>query len=158
MADANNVRDRSGRGDRQAVAVAHAEARDASIPKGTSKDQSFRGNAPPVTGINPAARRQRLRGADAEGRGGELKTCWTKPLYDTASYAFSIVDLPSSGVGKTELARALAHALFGTDDALVRLDLSEFTGTSSESDNPGTNGLPATHRQLAGVNNQGEQQ
>jgi ATP-dependent Clp protease ATP-binding subunit ClpB len=30
-------------------------------------------------------------------------------------------------VGKTELARALAHALFGTDDALVRLDLSEFT-------------------------------
>jgi ATP-dependent Clp protease ATP-binding subunit ClpC len=33
----------------------------------------------------------------------------------------------SSGVGKTELARALAHALFGTDDALVRLDLSEYT-------------------------------
>jgi ATP-dependent Clp protease ATP-binding subunit ClpC len=32
-----------------------------------------------------------------------------------------------SGVGKTELARALACALFGTDDALVRLDLSEFT-------------------------------
>ena len=32
-----------------------------------------------------------------------------------------------SGVGKTELARALAHSLFGTDDALVRLDLSEFT-------------------------------
>ena len=32
-----------------------------------------------------------------------------------------------SGVGKTELAHALAHALFGTDDALVRLDLSEFT-------------------------------
>jgi ATP-dependent Clp protease ATP-binding subunit ClpC len=32
-----------------------------------------------------------------------------------------------SGVGKTELARALAHALFGTDDALVRFDLSEYT-------------------------------
>jgi ATP-dependent Clp protease ATP-binding subunit ClpC len=32
-----------------------------------------------------------------------------------------------SGVGKTELARALAQALFGTDDALVRLDLSEYT-------------------------------
>src|SRR5579875_1536486 len=32
-----------------------------------------------------------------------------------------------SGVGKTELARSLAHALFGTDDALVRLDLSEYT-------------------------------
>jgi ATP-dependent Clp protease ATP-binding subunit ClpC len=33
----------------------------------------------------------------------------------------------SSGVGKTELARALACALFGTDDALIRLDLSEYT-------------------------------
>jgi ATP-dependent Clp protease ATP-binding subunit ClpB len=32
-----------------------------------------------------------------------------------------------SGVGKTELARALAHALFGTDEALIRLDLSEYT-------------------------------
>jgi ATP-dependent Clp protease ATP-binding subunit ClpC len=32
-----------------------------------------------------------------------------------------------SGVGKTELARALAQALFGTEEALIRLDLSEFT-------------------------------
>ncbi|MGB8265134.1 MAG: ATP-dependent Clp protease ATP-binding subunit [Candidatus Velthaea sp.] len=32
-----------------------------------------------------------------------------------------------SGVGKTELARSLAHALFGTDDAIVRFDLSEYT-------------------------------
>src|SRR5579875_82794 len=32
-----------------------------------------------------------------------------------------------SGVGKTELARALAHELFGSDDALVRLDMSEYT-------------------------------
>jgi ATP-dependent Clp protease ATP-binding subunit ClpC len=32
-----------------------------------------------------------------------------------------------SGVGKTELARALANVLFGTDDALVRLDMTEYT-------------------------------
>jgi ATP-dependent Clp protease ATP-binding subunit ClpC len=32
-----------------------------------------------------------------------------------------------SGVGKTELARALAAELFGTEDALVRIDLSEYT-------------------------------
>ncbi len=32
-----------------------------------------------------------------------------------------------SGVGKTELAKALAAALFGTEEALVRIDLSEFT-------------------------------
>ncbi|TDA70184.1 MAG: ATP-dependent Clp protease ATP-binding subunit [Clostridia bacterium] len=31
-----------------------------------------------------------------------------------------------TGVGKTELARALADALFGDDDALVRLDMSEY--------------------------------
>jgi len=34
--------------------------------------------------------------------------------------------LGSSGVGKTELARALAEFLFGSEDALVRLDMSEF--------------------------------
>ncbi len=33
----------------------------------------------------------------------------------------------SSGVGKTELAKALAEALFGSESALVRVDLSEFT-------------------------------
>ena len=32
-----------------------------------------------------------------------------------------------SGVGKTELAKALAEVLFGTESALVRVDLSEFT-------------------------------
>ncbi|MBD5606220.1 MAG: ATP-dependent Clp protease ATP-binding subunit, partial [Candidatus Eremiobacteraeota bacterium] len=35
--------------------------------------------------------------------------------------------LGSSGVGKTELARALASELFGTEDALVRIDLTEYT-------------------------------
>ncbi len=32
-----------------------------------------------------------------------------------------------TGVGKTELARALAAELFGADDALVRIDLTEYT-------------------------------
>lgn len=34
--------------------------------------------------------------------------------------------LGQSGVGKTELARALAEFLFGTEDAILRLDMSEF--------------------------------
>lgn len=34
--------------------------------------------------------------------------------------------LGPSGVGKTELARALASFLFGSDDAMIRLDMSEF--------------------------------
>ncbi len=34
--------------------------------------------------------------------------------------------LGPSGVGKTELARALAEFLFGSDEAMIRLDMSEF--------------------------------
>ncbi len=34
--------------------------------------------------------------------------------------------LGPSGVGKTELARSLANFLFGSDDAMIRLDMSEF--------------------------------
>jgi ATP-dependent Clp protease ATP-binding subunit ClpC len=36
-----------------------------------------------------------------------------------------------SGVGKTELARATAAALFGSDEALLRFDMSEFSSTAS---------------------------
>ena len=38
----------------------------------------------------------------------------------------SFIFLGPTGVGKTELARALAEALFGDEDAMVRLDMSEY--------------------------------
>ena len=38
----------------------------------------------------------------------------------------SFIFLGPTGVGKTELARALAEFLFDTEDALIRLDMSEF--------------------------------
>lgn len=38
----------------------------------------------------------------------------------------SFVFLGPTGVGKTELARALAEAMFGTEDAVIRLDMSEY--------------------------------
>ncbi len=38
----------------------------------------------------------------------------------------SFLFLGPTGVGKTELARALAEALFGTDDHMIRLDMSEY--------------------------------
>ncbi len=44
------------------------------------------------------------------------------PRRPTASFVF----LGPTGVGKTELARALAEFLFDTEDALIRIDMSEY--------------------------------
>ena len=44
------------------------------------------------------------------------------PNRPTASFIF----LGPTGVGKTELAKALAAYLFDTEDAMVRIDMSEY--------------------------------
>lgn len=38
----------------------------------------------------------------------------------------SFIFLGPTGVGKTELARALAESMFGEEDAMIRVDMSEF--------------------------------
>jgi ATP-dependent Clp protease ATP-binding subunit ClpC len=48
-------------------------------------------------------------------------------LHDPRKPLGSFLFRGSSGIGKTELAKALAEALFGSEAALVRVDLSEYT-------------------------------
>jgi len=48
-------------------------------------------------------------------------------LHDPRKPLGSFLFRGASGVGKTELAKALAQTLFGSEAALVRVDLSEFT-------------------------------
>ncbi|MCK9907031.1 AAA family ATPase, partial [Frankia sp. Cpl3] len=38
----------------------------------------------------------------------------------------SFIFLGPTGVGKTELARAVAEALFGDEDSMIRIDMSEY--------------------------------
>lgn len=45
----------------------------------------------------------------------------------------SFIFLGPTGVGKTELAKALAGALFGDEDLLVRIDMSEYMEKDSVS-------------------------
>ena len=47
-------------------------------------------------------------------------------LKDVKKPIGSFIFLGPTGVGKTELARALAEFLFNTDDALIRVDMSEY--------------------------------
>ncbi len=47
-------------------------------------------------------------------------------LQDVRRPIGSFIFLGTTGVGKTELAKALAEYLFNTEDALVRIDMSEF--------------------------------
>jgi ATP-dependent Clp protease ATP-binding subunit ClpC len=48
------------------------------------------------------------------------------PLKDPRRPGGSFIFLGPSGVGKTELAKSLAEFLFGTEDALITFDMSEF--------------------------------
>ncbi|GIU99003.1 MAG: hypothetical protein KatS3mg014_0619 [Actinomycetota bacterium] len=47
-------------------------------------------------------------------------------LKDPKRPAGSFIFLGPSGVGKTELAKALAEFLFGDEHALIQLDMSEY--------------------------------
>ncbi len=52
-------------------------------------------------------------------------------LADPARPNGSFLFLGPTGVGKTELTKALAHFLFDTDDSMIRIDMSEFMEKNS---------------------------
>ena len=54
-------------------------------------------------------------------------------LKDRSRPIANLLFLGPSGVGKTELAKALAEVVFGDEDAIVRLDMSEFSERQSSS-------------------------
>ncbi|MCK8115673.1 ATP-dependent Clp protease ATP-binding subunit [Anaerosoma tenue] len=74
----------------------------------TSLHQRIVGQDEAVTAVSKAIRRARAG------------------LKDPHRPAGSFIFLGPSGVGKTELAKALAEFLFGSEDALVSLDMSEY--------------------------------
>ena len=47
-------------------------------------------------------------------------------LKDPARPIGSFLFLGPTGVGKTELSKALAEAMFGSEDAMIRVDMSEY--------------------------------
>lgn len=66
------------------------------------------GQAEAVTAVAKAIRRGRVGLKD--------------PKRPTGSFIF----LGPTGVGKTELCKALAEAMFGDENAMIRLDMSEY--------------------------------
>ncbi len=87
--------------------------------------QAHRGRTQKLIRMEEAAQ---ARHRAAAGRRGHLEGDPPLPRWPQGSEASDrLVHLPRpSGVGKTELARTLAEFLFGDDESMVRIDMSEY--------------------------------
>ncbi|HEV8020822.1 MAG TPA: ATP-dependent Clp protease ATP-binding subunit [Candidatus Lustribacter sp.] len=103
--------------------VAAVVSRWTGIPQGTITDAQRAG----LLALETQLEERVIGQSDAVRRVAEAVRRARAGLKDPRKPVGGFLFIGPSGVGKTELARALANALFGTDDALVRLDLSEFT-------------------------------
>jgi ATP-dependent Clp protease ATP-binding subunit ClpC len=103
--------------------VAAVVSRWTGIPQGTITDAQRAG----LLALETQLEARVIGQSDAVKRVAEAVRRARAGLKDPRKPVGGFLFIGPSGVGKTELARALAHALFGTDDALIRLDLSEFT-------------------------------
>jgi ATP-dependent Clp protease ATP-binding subunit ClpC len=103
--------------------VAAVVSRWTGIPQGTLSDAQRAG----LLALEAQIEERVIGQSDAVRRVAEAIRRARAGLKDPRKPVGGFLFVGPSGVGKTELARTLAHALFGTDDALVRLDLSEYT-------------------------------
>ena len=113
----------AGAADVDVARVAAVVSRWTGIPQGTITDAQRAG----LLALEDQLEARVIGQSDAVRRVAEAVRRARAGLKDPRKPVGGFLFIGPSGVGKTELARALAHALFGTDDALVRLDLSEFT-------------------------------
>ena len=85
--------------------------------RGGDRAAAHDGGRAPQADHRPGERHRRRVAVDPPHRAG---------LKDPKRPAGSFIFLGPTGVGKTELAKTLAEFLFGDDDALIALDMSEY--------------------------------
>lgn len=90
------------------VTKMHKNQRDVLLNMESRLQQRVIGQQDAIAAVSSAVRRSRAGMSD--------------PNRPSSSFLF----LGPTGVGKTELCKALAHFLFDADDAIVRIDMSEF--------------------------------
>ena len=137
---AENYEEASELRDRIAALSSEPASRDAEIPRVTPVDIAdvvSRATGIPVTQLTEEERDRLLRleghlhdhvvgQDDAVAAVAEAVRRSRAGLGDPDRPVGSFLFLGPTGVGKTELARSLAEALFGDSDRMVRLDMSEF--------------------------------
>ncbi len=107
--------------------VASIVSRWTGIPQGTLSDEQTQG----LLALEESVRKRIIGQDEAVLTVAQAVRRGRAGLKDPRRPLGSFLFIGPSGVGKTELARALSAELFGTEDALVRIDLSEFTESHS---------------------------
>jgi ATP-dependent Clp protease ATP-binding subunit ClpC len=79
-----------------------------------------------LLGLEQELHKQVIGQEDAVNAVARVIRRWRTRIHDTRRPIGSFLFVGPTGVGKTELARALAFSLFGDERALLKLDMSEF--------------------------------
>jgi len=115
--------------DRLGRSIVHADAVAAIVTKWTGIPQTTltESQISNLLSLEPVLTKRVIGQSEAIAAVSEAIRRARAGLHDPRKPLGSFLFMGSSGVGKTELAKALAEALFGSEAALVRIDLSEFT-------------------------------